>query len=167
MLYKVFLLFPDSLLRIFTVLLLQDKNGEVNNYRATARNHIKGALNIYALVVISLPIKQPQGWYGNNPVKDITLQYTRRNTTVYTCFVDKSKAFDKTKHALLFDVLLRRGVPSCVSRSHGILVRWCVCDGERVFRWNSMCHVELSKGVASARIYSFLTWTVYLLKLLN
>ena len=54
-------------------------------------------------------------------LKDIIDLYRRLNGSVFVCFLDASKAFDRVNHRTLFKQLGARGVPGYILR---ILVYW-------------------------------------------
>ena len=49
-------------------------------------------------------------------VKCVTKYYTQENSSVFTCFLDASKAFDKINHYTLFQKLLDRETPIILVR---------------------------------------------------
>ena len=64
-------------------------------------------------------------------LKETVNYYLNRNSDVYGCLIDASKAFDRIQHDKLFKILLERNVPICVVRfllnSYGqqqLRVRW-------------------------------------------
>lgn len=136
---------PDALLKVVIVPLIKDKTGDIcsiSNYRPIALSTMFS--KILEVIVLNrsseyLGTGDNQFAYKNNhgtdmPItllKNVTLEYTRRNTPVYACFMDMSKAFDKVCHALLFEMLLKRGVPQYIVHilqiwygSQKMSVRW-------------------------------------------
>ena len=43
-------------------------------------------------------------------LKDVVNHYLLNNSSVYCCFIDASKAFDRLRHDILFEILLKRDV---------------------------------------------------------
>jgi hypothetical protein len=50
-------------------------------------------------------------------LKDTVTHILNRNSNVYCCFIDASKAFDRLRHDLLFDLLLQRNVNPLMIKS--------------------------------------------------
>ena len=66
-------------------------------------------------------------------LKEAALKYLSLNSNVYSCFLDASKAFDRVNHYVLFDQLVKRGVPLYIVR---ILVFWYYFQ-KMYIRWNN------------------------------
>ena len=54
-------------------------------------------------------------------LKDVITKYLHNGTNVFGCFLDASKAFDRVNHSLLFEMLLKRNIPTTVLR---FLLSW-------------------------------------------
>ena len=59
--------------------------------------------------------------------------YVGQQSSVYLCFLDASKAFDRVNHHVLFDKLIKRGVPGYLVR---ILIYW-YSNQTMSIRWGS------------------------------
>ena len=97
--------------------------------------------------------------------KEAVLKYRRLNSNVYSCFLDASKAFDRVNHYVLFDKLLKRGVPLYVVR---ILLFWNTTQTMYV-RWNNVISSSfgVSNGVRQGGILSPYILFVYMYDLSN
>ena len=51
-----------------------------------------------------------------NNIKSVIKYYTKQNSTVFTCFLDAAKAFDRVSHWTLFSKMIKRNVPLVVVR---------------------------------------------------
>ena len=116
---------PEELLRVILSSLVKDKNGVIcntSNYRPIALS------TIISKVLEGVILHRCSGFLGTADnqfaykekhgtdmaiavLKNVTLEYAKRNTPIYACFMDMSKAFDKVCHTYLFELLLERGVP--------------------------------------------------------
>ena len=47
-------------------------------------------------------------------LKNIVAWYNQRDSLVFACFLDASKAFDLVRHDILFELVLSCGLPSVV-----------------------------------------------------
>ena len=54
-------------------------------------------------------------------VKSLIKYYTKQNSTVFTCFIDAAKAFDRVSHWTLFSKMIKRNVPLVIVR---IIAYW-------------------------------------------
>ena len=54
---------------------------------------------------------------GATVVKEVLSYYKSRNTNVFDCSLDASKAFDCVRYDKLFTILLKRNVPATAIRS--------------------------------------------------
>ncbi len=53
----------------------------------------------------------------NLMMKETVQYYKNRESEVFTCFLDVSKAFDRLKYNNLFEILLKREMPPIMMRS--------------------------------------------------
>ena len=68
-------------------------------------------------------------------LKEFIDYYKTRGTTLYVTFLDASKAFDRIDHWLLFDKMIKKGVPLFIIK---LLVFWY--SRQRMFvRWGDTC----------------------------
>ena len=88
--------------------------------------------------------------------------YKTRGTTVYVTFLDASKAFDRIDHWLLFDKMIRKGVPLFIIT---LFVLWY--SRQRMFvRWSdtrstSFCVTKVSsRAVLFHRCFLIYTWMI-------
>ena len=54
-------------------------------------------------------------------LKNVITKYLHNGINVFGCFLDASKAFDRVNHSLLFEMLLKRNIPTTVLR---FLLSW-------------------------------------------
>ena len=93
-------------------------------------------------------------------LKEFIDYYKTRGTTVYVTFLDASKAFDRIDHWLLFDKMIRKGVPLFNIK---LLVLWY--SRQRMFvRWGdtrstSFC---VTNGVKQGGIISPMLFNLYM-----
>ena len=84
--------------------------------------------------------------------------FTRNGSDVYICCMDMTKAFDLLKHSVLFDKLLKVGIPPIFLR----LILFVYMEQFANVRWNNSCSSFFSMrngvrqgAVASALFYCF------------
>ena len=136
---------PHSLLSVLLVPVIKDKTckaSSTDNYRPIA------LASIISKVLERIILERLQGYvettdnqfgfkhkHGTDlciyALKEIISTYKKKNSTVFTCFLDASKAFDRVNHGKLFLKLHQRGVPLYLIRilqywySHQTMqVRW-------------------------------------------
>ena len=92
-------------------------------------------------------------------LKEVINYYFDHNTTVFACFVDFSKAFDRVEHCRLFQKLIRRGIPLFIIR---ILSYWYSFQCLAV-RWGNCISISytVSNGVRQGGILSPFLFNCY------
>merc|ERR1739842_184240 len=86
--------------------------------------------------------------------------YVSQKSSVYLCFLDASKAFDRVNHHVLFDKLIKRGVPSYLVR---ILCYW-YSNQKMSVRWGSIMSdsFNVSNGVRQGGTLSPYLFNIYM-----
>ena len=93
-------------------------------------------------------------------IKEIVNFYLQNSTSVYLCFIDASKAFDRINHVKLFTKLMQRNVPPCIVR---ILIFWYIRQRMTVIWGNFISeYFNVSCGVRQGGILSPRLYTVYM-----
>ena len=85
-------------------------------------------------------------------VKNVIKYYTKQNSTVFTCFLDAAKAFDRVSHWTLFSKMIKRNVPLVIVR---IFAYWYQTQTMCV-KWGKVnsAYFNVSNGVRQGGILS-------------
>ena len=97
--------------------------------------------------------------------KEVATYYLSRDTDLYCCFLDATKAFDRLKFTNLFNLLYKRNLPPVVLRLlYDMYIRQQICVS-----WNGVKSDTFSatNGVRQGGIISPLLFNIYLDVLLN
>ena len=99
-------------------------------------------------------------------IKMVVSRYINSGSKVYGCFLDASKAFDRVDHGLLFQKLVKRGLPPPILN---FLLSWYRSQKMRV-QWSPGClsnSFNVSNGVRQGGVLSPFLFAVYLDGLLD
>ena len=92
-------------------------------------------------------------------VKSVIKYYTKQNSTVFTCFLDAAKAFDRVSHWTLFSKMIKRNVPLVIVR---IIAYWYQTQTMCV-KWGKVnsAYFNVSNGVRQGGILSPKLFAIY------
>ena len=165
---------PDSLMSVILVPIIKDKSGKINskdNYRPIAIASIMSKLLEKLLLErLNNYFFTSSHQFGFKPkhstdaciyvLKETINSYVEKQSSVYLCFLDASKAFDRVNHYKLFHKLINRGVPGYLVR---ILAFW-YSNQTMCVRWGSMISkgFKVTNGVRQGGILSPYLFNVYM-----
>ena len=165
---------PDSILSVLLKPIIKDKSGKINssdNYRPIALASILSkVLERTILNRLEQFVLTADNQFGFKPkhgtdmcifaLKEILDLYNRHNSTMFMCFIDASKAFDRVNHEKLFYKLQARGVPTSVVR---ILVFWYSHQSMYV-KWGNSTSApfKVCNGVKQGSILSPFLYNIYM-----
>ena len=92
-------------------------------------------------------------------VKSVIEYCTKQNSTVFTCFLDAAKAFDRVSHWTLFSKMIKRNVPLVIVR---IIAYWYQTQTMCV-KWGKVnsAYFNVSNGVRQGGILSPKLFAIY------
>ena len=165
---------PDSMLSVLLVPVIKVKTGKISsieNYRPIALASILSkVLEIIILDRLSEYVETTDNQFGFKSklgtdhciyaLKEVVSKYRRQNSTMFMCFLDASKAFDRINHGKLFVKLQERGVPPYLIR---ILQFWYTQQTMQI-RWGSSLSApfQVTNGVRQGGILSPVFFNVYM-----
>ena len=157
---------PESLLDVTIIPIIKNKAGNINsidNYRpiaiASVLSKILEKILLSRLEVFLITTSNQFGFKKKHStdqciylLKEIVQMYSTLNSSVFLCFLDASKAFDRVNHRKLFNLMKVAGIPGYIIR---ILVFW-YSSQRMCIRWGST-HSDffhVSNGVRQGGILS-------------
>ena len=165
---------PDSMLSVVLVPIIKDKNGKIgntDNYRPTA------LATVVSKTVETIILHRMSAFLDTNcnqfgfkrklgtdmciyVMKELVDKYKTLNDSIFMCFLDASKAFDRVKHSVLFRKLVRRGVPGYIVR---LLAYWYSHQTMCVKWGNTMSgSFSVSNGVRQGCLLSPYLFNIYM-----
>uniref|UniRef100_A0A8C1PP13 Reverse transcriptase domain-containing protein n=1 Tax=Cyprinus carpio TaxID=7962 RepID=A0A8C1PP13_CYPCA len=165
---------PNAFMSVLLLPVLKDKAGKLNsidNYRPIALASILSkVLERILLTKLEMYVLTADNQFGFKrkhgtdlciyALKEIVSRYNSLNSTMFLCFIDASKAFDRINHERLFVKLLDRGAPTFLVR---ILVFWYAHQTFQV-KWDNVVSAPfyVSNGVRQGGIMSPILFNVYM-----
>lgn len=164
---------PDSLISVVLVPIIKDKSGKISskdNYRPIALASVMSkVLEIIILKRSSEYLTTNYNQFGFKKnlgtdhciylLKEMISSYKAHNGSLFICFLDASKAFDRVNHNILFEKLIQRGLPYYIVR---LLVFWYV-NQTMCVRWGGAFSEPfyVSNGVRQGGILSPFLFNLY------
>ena len=95
-------------------------------------------------------------------LKEVIDRHRSLNGSIFTCFLDASKAFDRVKHSILFQKLIDRGVPG-PGYNVRLLIYWYSNQTMTIImciRWSGKLseHFGVTNRVRQGGVLSYLRW---------
>ena len=165
---------PAKMISVILVPIIKDKTGKINcssNYRPIALSSILSkVLETIIFNKLQYYLVTCDNQFGFKPkhgtdmciyvLKEIIHKYHDLNSSVFLCFLDASKAFDRVNHVTLFKKLLGLGTPAFLVR---ILCFW-YSQQRLVVRWGNTISEPfgVTNGVRQGGILSPHLFNVYM-----
>ena len=165
---------PSSLTDSVIIPIVKDKCkniSDIGNYRPIALSSVLS--KVFELILLSklnsyfCTTDYQFGFKSNHStdlciytLKEVIDFYHSQSTSIYMCFMDASKAFDRVNHWTLFKKLIDRGTPLIFVR---IIMQWYTTQTACV-RWGSALsdNFLITNGVRQGGILSPLFFNVYM-----
>ena len=165
---------PESIISVVLVPIIKDKSGKLmsqDNYRPIALASILSKIiEIILCDRLDMVLNTCCNQFGFKrklgtdhciyTLKEMISSYNMSNSSLYVCFLDASKAFDRINHSILFKKLRDRGAPTYIIR---LLVFWYCNQTVRV-RWGSVYSdsFHVTNGVRQGGILSPYLFNIYM-----
>ena len=92
--------------------------------------------------------------------KRVIKYYTKQDSTVFTCFLDAAKVFDRVSHWTFFSKMIKRNVPLVIVR---IIAYWYQTQTIMCVKWGKVnsAYFNVSNGVRQGGILSPKLFAIY------
>jgi hypothetical protein len=165
---------PSNLMDTLIIPIVKDNKGNImdkDNYRPIALTCITS--KILELVVLHkyqdklITTDSQFGFKSNHStdtctfvLKEVIDFYVSQSSPMYLCFMDASKAFDRVNHWILFDKLIKRGMPLFIVR---LLSAWYTTQ-EFIVKWSDLLSQSftVTNGVRQGGILSPVLFNVFI-----
>jgi exonuclease III len=170
---------PEILLSSVIVSIPKNAKGnlsDLNNYRGIALSCALGKIIdswIMSKCNSSLKSSDNQFAFKTNhstsmctlTLKETIKYFRNKESNVYVCLLDSSKAFDRLKFSCLFNLLLKRNVPPIIIR----FICDSYCRQKLHVKWNGIIsdNISVQNGVKQGNVLSPILFNVYMDELLS
>lgn len=171
---------PADFMRTIVVPIIKNRTGDVSsssNYRpislATIFSKVFETIIMKHLNENNIPLNNAQFGFRRGSSTDLAIfalkntvyEYLNRNTTVYSCFLDLSRAFDTINYNILWEKLRKTEVPPKIVN---ILEYWYANQVNQV-KWNNTLSetYRLTSGVRQGGLTSPVLFNLYINELIE